>query len=366
MAELKFLKDFNKEVAKLEGVSTSSAPPRYWYSIGNYAFNRIMSGSFRKCIPQGRITNLAGPSASGKSFVLANAVRSAQQAGAFCLIIDSENALDDEFMQKIGVDIDNNYSYVGVTTINQTVKTISQFLKGYKEEYGTDPEAPQILIAVDSLDMMMTETELKHYESGDQKGDQGQKNKQLKAMLKTLVQDIKTLNVAIVCTSQVYKNQDVMNGEGVWIISDAVKYSASQITLLTKLKLKDTSSSEVTGIRMKCEGYKTRFTKPFSFVVIEVPYETGMDKYSGLLEVAISLGVVVKKGSRYSLTDSEESWYAKDIANLGETIVDLCEAVGSDKRLTVSLDDDEEITEAESKADTKARRRAKATSETSE
>jgi len=57
-----FLKSFEKDVASMDGVSTSSAPPRYWYSTGNYVLNRIISGSFTKGIPQGRITDLAGPS----------------------------------------------------------------------------------------------------------------------------------------------------------------------------------------------------------------------------------------------------------------------------------------------------------------
>lgn len=352
-----FLKKFNKEVESMEGVSTTSAPPRYWYSVGNYALNKIISGSFYRGIPQGRVTILAGPSASGKSFILANATREAQEAGAYCLIIDSENALDDEFMQKIGVNTEENYSYISVTTINQVVNAVSQFLKGFKDEYGTDPNAPQIFIGLDSLDMLMTATELEHYKKGDQKGDQGQKNKQLKAMLKTFVQDIKALNVTMVCTSQVYKNQDVMNGEGVWIVSDAVKYSASQIVLLTKLKLKDTGSSEVVGIRMKCESYKTRFTKPFQTVVIEVPYEEGMPPHNGLLEASIALGVVTKKGSRYSITGEDESWYAKNIEPMVPRIVELCEAAGADARLLIG-DEEEGDAVTESKAELAERRRA--------
>lgn len=59
---LDFLKDFNKEIEKLEDVGTSSIPPRYWYPTGNYVLNKIISGDFKKGIPQGRITNLAGPS----------------------------------------------------------------------------------------------------------------------------------------------------------------------------------------------------------------------------------------------------------------------------------------------------------------
>ena len=351
-----------KEVNKLEGIGTSSAPPRYWYSTGNYVLNKIISGSFNKGIPQGRITNFAGPSGAGKSFLTANIVREAQKSGAMILIVDTENALDDEFMTKIGVNVEDKskYFYFGVSTIQQAVNVISQFLKGYKQEYNNDPTAPQVLIVLDSLDMMLTETELENYEKGIQKGDQGQKNKQLKMMLRTFTQDIKTLNVAMICTSQVYKNQDILNGEGLWIVSDAVKYSASQIVLLNKLKLKD--GSEVKGIRMKCEGYKTRFTKPFQNVVIEVPYETGMDPYSGLVEMAIGLGLVEKAGSRYRISGHDETWYQHDVYKVADKILAAAEATIDAFLIVGETTNDEIDAETETEQETAARRKSKVVS----
>ena len=350
-----FLKNFNKEVEKMEGVSGSSQPPRYWFSTGNYVLNKIISGSFFNGLPQGRLLGLAGPAGAGKSFVLGNIIMNAQKEGAFCLVIDSENALDDSFMTGIGVDINNNYMYKSITTIPQLTQVVSAFVKGYKNEYGTDENAPRIVIGMDSLDMLMTETELDQYEKGVTKGDQGQRNKQLKKVLRTFVQDLKGTNISMVVTSQVYRNQDVLNGEGLWIISDAVRYSLSQIVLLTKLKLKDTGSSEVKGIRMKCEGYKTRFTKPFQTVTIEVPYESGMDKFSGLLDVAIALGIVEKAGSRYRLAGEEKSWYSKELPEYADKI--LAKAENNSQFLKiVELTDLEEDNETETKAETKSRR----------
>ena len=359
--DVNFLKNFAKDLEKIDGVSTSAEPPRYWYSTGNYVLNRIISGSFKKGIPQGRITDLAGPSGSGKSFIAANLVAAAQRDGAMVLIVDSENALDNDFMSKIGVDTDReDYSYASVVTIADAIKVISAFVNGYKGAYGEDRDAPQALILIDSLDMLMTETELEHFEKGVQKGDQGQKNKQLKAMLRTYVNAIKSLNIALVCTSQVYKNQDVMNGEGLWIVSDAVKYAASQIVLIQKRKLKDESKGakvgDFAGVRMICEGYKTRFTKPFQKVEVEVPYETGMDPLSGLLEVAKAAGVIVQKGSRYSMEGEDDTWYSRDIEKYLDQILKKLEA-----RESVFLDTDAEIdtSGSKTKADIKERQRAK-------
>lgn len=339
-----FLKAFRKDLEKMEGVITSAEPPRYWYSMGNYVLNRIISGSYRRGIPQGRVTDLAGPSGAGKSFFTANLIRVAQQAGAIILVVDSEGALTADFVSKLGVDPTyGNYFYSGVDTIPQASRVISRFLNSYKETHGTGPDAPQVLIVLDSLDMLITETELDHFEKGVTKGDQGQKNKQLKAMLRTFVQAIKSLNIAMVCTSQVYKNQDILNGEGLWIVSDAVKYACSQIVLVQKRKLKDESKGakvgDVAGVRMICEGYKTRFTKPFQKVEIDVPYDIGMDPCSGLLEVAVAFGVVERKGSWYYMAGSEEKWRGGDVSQYADVIIDILEK----ETTTAFLDTDSEV-----------------------
>jgi RecA/RadA recombinase len=252
-------------------------------------------------------------------------------------------------MQAIGVDTnpsDTTYTYVDVDTIGQCKKVASQVIKGYKKEYGDEPDAPKLMIVIDSLDMLMTDTEMDHFDKGVTKGDQGQRNKQLKAMLREYVQAVKRPNITMLVTSQVYKNQDILNGEGVWIVSDAVKFSLSQITLLTKLKLKDKDTKNVTGIRMKCEGYKTRFTQPFQNVTIEVPYDTGMDPYNGLLDVAVDMGVCEKKGARYIVSGEETSWYAKDFGPRAQDVLVKCEA-NNHKFLDAMLDENELDTSAQ-------------------
>ena len=337
---LDFLKGVTRDLEKAGIDMGASEPPRYWFSTGNYVLNKIISGSFMRGIPQGRITAFVGPSQSGKSFLIGNLIREAQKEGAFVLVLDSENALDNQFVSAIGGDPSSYYKYVSVDTIPQVRKVVSTFLMGYKAENGNDHDAPKIVIVIDSLDMLITETEMDHFEKGVTKGDQGQRNKQLKAMLRDFVQAVKRPNVSMVITDQVYRNQDVMNGEGVWMVKDAVKYSLSQIVMLGKLKLKDTGSRVVKGIRMKVEGYKTRFAKPYQVATIEVPYDTGMDPYNGLLEVAVEMGKVVKKGSRYALAGEDKSWYSRDFGEYAPDVLIDCEA-DTDHFLNADIDDAE-------------------------
>jgi len=341
-----FMKDALKKIEKA-GISVGkSQPPSYWISTGSYALNKVISGSFKRGIPQGRITCFSGPAASGKSFNVTNLMREAQQMGMTVVVIDSESALDDDFVSKLGVDTeDPDYFYVATGTVAECKKTVSAIVGDWKKEYNglelDDPNSLKVLIVIDSLNMLMTDNEQDQFEKGENKGDQGQKNKQLKSMLQSFTNNIRGTNITMAITAQVYQNQDLKNGKGVWIIADAVQYACSQIVLITKLNLKDKVSNLVTGIRMKCVGYKTRFAKPFESVTIEVPYNEGMDPYNGLLDIAESMGVVKKAGAWYTVDKTGEKFQSKNFDKVREGVLESCEELAESVHLEAVLQDGE-------------------------
>jgi RecA/RadA recombinase len=318
---LPFLTKFKKELAKLENVSTDFRPPSHWYTTGNLAVNKIMSGDYHRGIPQGRITILAGPSGAGKSFLLGNIIKAAQADGAFVVAIDSENAIDTDWLQRIGVDVsEKNFLGISVVTIADTIVTVSDFIKMYEKEYGKyNVDAPKVVIALDSLDMLLTESEEANFNAGVQKGDQGQRAKQIKAFLRTVVSRIKALNIAFIGTHQVYP-ADVLAGEGKWAVNNAMRYSASQIVLLTKLKLKE--EKEVIGIRMSCETFKSRFSKLGSKVEVLVPYDTGMNPYSGLIDLLEADKVIVKSGAWLNCTFPGEKTFSFQSTKMDKELVE--------------------------------------------
>lgn len=299
---LSFLKDFKKVLSKMTTVVTDFGPPKFWYSTGNFALNKIISGSFEKGIPQGRITCLAGPSGSGKSFILSNILKNAQAEGAFVVLLDSEAAMDVGYLKKIGVNVnEDKFMYAGVTTFSDVVKVLSEFVTSYEKAYGRDnPDSPPVVLALDSIDMLITDTEDTHFNTGVQKGDQGQRAKQSKHMLRTIVSRIKRNPMTFLVTHQVYPNADLMNGQGLWIVNNAIRYSASQIMLIVPLKLRE--GTDVVGVRMKVETYKSRFAQVGTKVEVEVPYASGMNRYSGFLEMMGEMGIVTSAGAWKTLT----------------------------------------------------------------
>lgn len=289
-----FLADFNKQ--KVEGVAIAAPAPKYWLDSGSYIINKVMSGSYNKGWASGRLAALAGPSGSGKSFLLGAAIKSAltnKEHEWGVLVVDSERALTDDYLTKIGCDIEDNplYTYRGVVTISQAVNVISNFTASYRKANEDMP----FLIAVDSLDMMQTDSENEQYLDGEIKGDQGQHAKQTKALLKRLVNDIGDLNIVLLSTKQVFQEQDKIAAyNNPWRITESSKFAFSQLALVTKLMMKDDDTKKFEGIHLKVRGEKTRFAKPFQQAMIEVPYDIGMDPYSGILEAAVSMNVVTR------------------------------------------------------------------------
>lgn len=291
---LKFLKDFKKTIEKMSTVHVGLMRAQEWLSTGNYALNRALSGDFKKGIPLGRISLWAGPSGSGKSFISSNIMTHAQRDGFHVLILDSENALDLDYLRKIGVKTDeDNLTYTQVTTIEDVNRVCSEFFSGYVKEFGKDnPNAQKVLIVLDSLAMLSSSTEMENYaKDGTIKADQGILAKRRKSMLRMITGQIARVPIAFVMTDHVYP-QDIMMGDGAWAITNSTKFSASIIGIVTKLKLKD--EGEVIGVRMRFETYKSRFAKLGTKIELEVPYNSGMSPFSGLVELLADMGVIAK------------------------------------------------------------------------
>lgn len=290
---LKFLEKFKKEVAKLDTVGVGIRSVEEWLSTGNYALNRALSGDYLKGVPLSRITLFAGPSGSGKSFICSNIALQAQMQGYHVLVIDTENAMDVDYLRKIGVDTsEDKLTFLQCSTIEDMNGILSEFFLNYKKEYGKDnAEAPRTLVIIDSLAMLSSETEMTNYDKGVIKGDQGQLAKRRKAMLRLAVGKIARLPIKLLITDHVYP-QDIMLGDGPWAVTNSTKFSSSIIGMVTKLKLKE--DTEVVGVRMKFETYKSRFAKLGTKVELDIPYNRGMSSTSGLIELLEEDGVIAK------------------------------------------------------------------------
>ena len=294
----------------ISGISAGFHDPRDWISTGNYTLNYLISGDFNKGIPLGKVSVFAGESGSGKSFICSgNIVRHAQQSGCQVVLFDSENALDEEWLKALEVDTSpEKLLRISVSMIDDVAKAISDFMKDYKSNYGDLPyeEQPKLIFVIDSLGMLLTPTDVDQFQKGDMKGDMGRKPKALTALVRNTVNQIAPYPIALIATNHTYASQDMFDPDDKISGGQGFIYASSIVVAMRKLKLKEDEDgnkiSEVRGIRSACKVMKTRYSKPFESVQIKIPYESGMDPYSGLLDMFESKGILTKEGNKLSYT----------------------------------------------------------------
>lgn len=325
---------FRKGITKsIKGISAGFNDPTDWVSTGNYCLNYHTSNDFLNGgIPLGQVTCLAGESGSGKSYIAAgNLVRAAQEQGIFPIILDSENALGEDWLHALGVDTSpDKLQRYGISMVDDVAGILTAFVKDYEEEYGNDePEdRPKVLFIVDSLGMLSTPTDVAQFERADMKGDMGRKAKSLTALVRQTINRIARWNIGFVMTNHTYKSQDMFDPDDKISGGMGVIYASSIVIAMKKRKLKlDEDGNKITkerGIRAVCKVMKTRHGKPFGTVEVHIPYDTGMDPYSGLYDLFLDAGILVKSGNSYIYTSTVDDEVIKKFKKAWNKNEDSC------------------------------------------
>jgi recombination protein RecA len=327
---------FRKTLTKsIEGLSVGFNDPTDWVSTNNYALNYLISGDFTKGVPMGKVTVFAGESGAGKSFICSgNLVANAQKQGIFPILIDTENALDEKWLHALNVDTsEDKLLKLNMAMIDDVAKMMSEFVKEYKAM--PEDARPKVLFILDSLGMLLTPTDVNQFNAGDMKGDMGRKPKALTALVRNCVNMFGDLNLGLVATNHTYASQDMFDPDDKISGGQGFIYASSIVVAMRKLKLKEDEDgnkvSEVKGIRAACKIMKTRYAKPFESVQVKIPYETGMNPYSGMTDLIEAKGMLKKEGNSlvYTTVEGEiikkfrKAWERNDDGCLDTVMADI-------------------------------------------
>ena len=192
-----------------------------------------------------------------------------------------------------------------MSMIDDVAKTVSRFMSDYRDM--VEEDRPKVLFVIDSLGMLLTPTDVDQFTKGDMKGDMGRKPKALTALVRNTVNMFGSHNVGLVATNHTYASQDMFDPDDKISGGQGFIYASSIVVAMKKLKLKEDQDgnkvTDVRGIRAGCKVMKTRYAKPFEGVQVKIPYETGMNPYSGLVELFEKEGLLVKQGNRLKYVD---------------------------------------------------------------
>lgn len=304
------LSKFRKSVSKsIPGISVGFNDPTTWLSTGCYALNYLISGNFKGGIPlEGKFTMFAGDSGSGKSYIVSgNIVKDCQAKGVFPVLVDTENALDASWMQALGVNTDDDQILkISGATIDDVTATLMAFIDDYKKEHSNKPYAdrPKVVFIIDSLGMLISPTQMQQAVEGDMKGDMGIKAKQITHMMRAVLAMIASEPIGLLATNHVMDSQDKYLPDKI-PGGKMLEFASSVIVQMNKYLLKEDENGKklesgiVSGIRSTAVVRKSRYAKPFEKIKIDIPYDEGMNPYSGLFDLFQAKGVIVKEGGAH-------------------------------------------------------------------
>ena len=304
------IKETGNEYASLVSEGVEAGDVDTFIDTGSHIFNALLSGSIHGGIPSNKITALAGESATGKTFFVLGMVKhfldSNPDAGV--IYFESESALTKSMIEERGIDSERMI-IMPVTTVQEFRTQSLTVLDKYMEQDEADRKP--IFMVLDSLGMLSTTKEVEDTADGKETRDMT-RAQVLKAAFRVLTLKLGRAKVPMVITNHTYDvvgaympTKEMGGGSG-------LKYAASTIVYLSKKK--DKEGTEVVGNIIHCKTQKSRLSKENMMVDVRLRYETGLDKYYGLLDLAVKHGIFKQVSTRIELPDGTKQ-YAKSIYN---------------------------------------------------
>jgi len=304
------IKETGNEYATLVSDGVEAGDVDSFIDTGSHALNALLSGSIFGGMPSNKITAIAGEAATGKTFFALGIVKAFldKNKDAGVIYFESESALTKDLVETRGID-SKRMVIVPVATVqefrHQSIKVIDKYL-----EQGEEKRKP-LMFVLDSLGMLSTTKEMEDTAEGKETRDMT-RSQIVKAAFRVLTLKLGKAKVPMIMTNHTYDVIGSMFPQKEMGGGSGLKYAASNIVYLSKRKEKD--GKEVVGNIIHCKNYKSRLTKENALIDVRLTYKDGLDKYYGLLDLAIKHNIFKSVSTRIELPDGSKQ-YAKTINN---------------------------------------------------
>ena len=293
----------------LDGSDTTPTDVKDFISTGSTMLDLAISNRPDGGIAVGRITELNGLESSGKSLIGAHILAETQKEGGVAVYIDTETAVSTEFLEAIGVDI-NQMLYLHLETVEDIFGAIEEIVAKVRE---SDKDR-LVTILVDSLAAATTKVELEA--EFDKDGWATSKAIILSKAMRKITQMIGRQKIALVFTNQLRQKLGVMFGDP-WTTSGgkALPFHAStRIRLKNVGQIKDKKNNTI-GMKMRAQVIKNRLGPPMRHADFELYFESGIDNEGSWLKVMKEHKLVKQGGAWYTMDDhngNEIKFQSKD------------------------------------------------------
>ena len=238
-------------------------------------------------IPRGRITEIYGPEASGKTTLCQHIIANAQRAGGYAAFVDAEHALDRTYAAHCGVDT-NNLLISQPDTGEQALEIVDALVRSNAID----------VVVIDSVAALTPRAEIEG-EMGDT--HVGLQARLMSQAMRKLTSGISNSNTAVVFTNQLREKVGVMFGNPETTSGGkALKFYAS-----VRLDIRRTDTikqgQEVMGSRTRVRVVKNKVAPPFRVAEFDIMYSEGISREGGLIDLGLEMGLVKKSGAWFNV-----------------------------------------------------------------
>lgn len=243
-------------------------------------------------VPRGRIIEIFGPEASGKSTLATHIVANAQKAGGLAAYIDAEHAFDPGYAAKIGVNLDE--LMVSQPSTGEEALNIADMLA---RSNAVD------VIVIDSVAALVPKNELEG-EIGDQ--HMGLQARMMSQALRKLTSTLSKSNTCAIFINQIREKIGIMFGNPETTTGGrALKfYSSVRIDIRRIASIKGADNSEL-GNRVKVKIVKNKVAPPFKIAELDIMFDEGISREGSLIDLGVELGIIDKKGTWFSYGETK-------------------------------------------------------------
>ena len=240
-------------------------------------------------IPRGRVTEIYGPEASGKTTICQHIVAEAQRQGGTAAFIDMEHALDPSYAAMTGVDIDN-LLISQPDTGEQALEIAESLIRSGAVD----------VIVIDSVAALVPRAEIE--------GDMGDSHMGLMARLmsqalRKLSGAIKQTNTCLIFTNQLREKIGVVFGNPETTPGGRALKFYSSIRLDVRRIQSIKSGTDIIGSRIRVRVVKNKVAPPFRTAEFDIMHDEGISRSGDILDLAVEVGVIDKRGSFYYYGD---------------------------------------------------------------
>ena len=240
-------------------------------------------------VPRGRVTEIYGPEASGKTTLCQHIIANAQRSGGYAAFIDSEHAMDRTYAAHCGVDTEN-LLISQPDTGEQALEIVDSLVRSNAID----------VVVIDSVAALVPRAEIEG-EMGD--SHVGLQARLMSQAMRKLTSAISSSNTAVVFTNQLREKVGVMFGNPETTSGGrALKFYASvrlDIRRIDSIK----QGQDVMGNRTRVKVVKNKVAPPFRVAEFDIMYSEGISREGGLIDLGLEMGLVKKSGAWFTVGD---------------------------------------------------------------